>query len=73
MVLTAWEHGVGSNWVGFFGLDEVKPVLNIPENLKVFAIVPFGYPDQPAGKGKKNRKPFGDVVQEEKYGQPFLE
>lgn len=73
MVLTAWEHGVGSNWVGFFGLEEVKPFLNIPENLKILAIIPFGYPDQPAGKGKKNRKPFGDVVQKEKYGQPFSE
>src|SRR6266478_1982935 len=33
MVLTAWSEGVGSNWVGFRGLEEVKPLLSIPEEL----------------------------------------
>ena len=42
MILTAWSHGVASNWVGFHGLDAVKPLLGIPENLDVLAIVPFG-------------------------------
>ncbi len=54
MVLTAWADGVGSNWVGFYGLEDVKPVLNIPQNLSVFAIIPFGYPVEELGKGKKN-------------------
>jgi len=27
MILTAWGEGVGSNWVGFMGLTEVKPLL----------------------------------------------
>ena len=29
MMLTAWADGVGSNWVGFRGLDTIKPLLNI--------------------------------------------
>jgi nitroreductase len=29
MILTAWSEGVGSNWVGFRGLDEVK---SLPEH-----------------------------------------
>src|SRR5437764_11839832 len=27
MILTAWSEGVGSNWVGFMGLEDVKPIL----------------------------------------------
>jgi nitroreductase len=71
MVLTAWEEGIGSNWVGFFGLEGVKPLLEIPDHLEVLAIVPFGYPDRPVGKGIKNRKPFEAVVSAEKFGAPF--
>lgn len=72
MLLTAWADGVGSNWVGFIGmLAEVKPVLGIPENLEVLAIVPFGYPAQPVGQGKKQRKPLGEVVSRDRFGQPW--
>jgi nitroreductase len=54
MILTAWSERVGSNWVGFRGLDEVKSLLSIPDELEVLAIIPFGYPAQPIGKGKKS-------------------
>ena len=30
MMLAAWADGVGSNWVGFGGLDGVKALLGIP-------------------------------------------
>src|SRR5919109_1800822 len=53
MILTAWSEGIGSNWVGFMALDDVKPLLRIPDELDVLAIVPFGYPPRPIGKGKK--------------------
>lgn len=71
MILTAWAEGVGSNWVGFMGLEEVKPLLGIPDDLDILAIVPFGYPVQPVGQGKKNRKPLGEVASREKFSQPF--
>jgi nitroreductase len=71
MMLTGWSDGVASNWVGFFGLDDVKQLLNVPEDLDVVAVVPFGYPAQPAGKGRKNRKPLDKVVSRERFGQPF--
>src|SRR5436190_14651506 len=35
MILTAWSEGIGSNWVGFMGLDGVKPLLGIPNDLDV--------------------------------------
>ena len=71
MVLTGWSEGLGSNWVGFHGLDDVKPVLGIPDSIDVFAILPFGYPARAVGKGKKQRKPFAEVVHKERFGQPF--
>jgi nitroreductase len=71
MMLTAWDEGVGSNWAGFGNLEQVNPVLGIPATLKVMAIIPFGYPEARLGRGKKNRRPFAEVVSSERYGQPF--
>ena len=71
MVLTAWSEGVGSNWVGFGGMNAVKPLLGIPDGIEVLAIVPFGYPARPVGKGRKNRKPLTEVAHSERFGQPF--
>ena len=72
MMLAAWADGVGSNWVGFGGLDEVKALLNVPKALDVVAIIPFGYPARPIGRGKKQRKALRDIAHRERYGQPFL-
>jgi nitroreductase len=72
MVLAAWEDGIGSNWVGFTGmLENVNQVLGIPDSLDVLAILPFGYPTRPGGKGKKKRKAMAEVVHHNRFGQPF--
>ncbi|MBI1297057.1 nitroreductase [bacterium] len=67
MMLTAWEEGIGSNWVGFMGLEEVKPILGIPDDKDILAIVPFGYPVKSVGKGKKQRKDPSEVVHRERW------
>ena len=71
MILVAWAEGVGSNWVGFGGLDGVKPLLDIPASLDVLAILPFGYPARPVGRGRKNRKPLREVAHLERFGRPL--
>jgi nitroreductase len=71
MLLAAWADGVGSNWVGFGGLDKVKALLDIPAGLDVLAILPFGYPARAIGRGKKQRKPLREVAHLERYGRPF--
>jgi nitroreductase len=71
MILTAWSEGVGSNWVGFQNLEQVKPLLEIPPEVEVMAILPFGYPVKKLGKGRKNRKPLAQVAHRETFGQPF--
>ena len=71
MLLTAWAEGVGSNWVGFGGLEKVRALLDIPAGLDVLAILPFGYPARAVGRGKKERKPLREVAHLERYGRPF--
>jgi nitroreductase len=71
MLLTAWAAGVGGNWVGFGGLDEAGPLLGIPEELDLLAILPLGYPAAAVGRGKKERKPLAEIASRERYGQPF--
>lgn len=71
MALTAWAEGVGSNWVGFRGLEEIQTLLSIPDEYEILAVVPFGYPARAVGKGKKNRKPLGEVASHGRFGQPF--
>jgi nitroreductase len=73
MILTAWSEGIGSNWVGFLGLPEVKSLLGIPDDLNVLAIVPFGYPAEAVGQGKKKRKPLGQIAHRERFDQPLTD
>ncbi len=73
MLLAAWAEGVGGNWVGFGGggLDPLKPVFGIPDELDVMGVLPLGYPSKPVGQGKKKRKPLADVAFGEMWGQPL--
>ena len=71
MLLAGWADGVGSNWVGFGGLESTRALLDIPASLDVLAILPFGYPARAVGRGNKQRKPLEDVAHLEKYGRRF--
>ena len=72
MMLTAWAEGVGSNWAGWFGLEEVAKLLGVPAKYDVLTIIPFGYPASKAGRGKKKRKAMGEVVSGEKFDTPYV-
>jgi nitroreductase len=71
MMLAGWAEGVGSNWVGFGGLEAVNALLGIPAGLDTLAILPFGYPADRIGRGRKDRKPLPSVAHRERHGQPF--
>ncbi len=70
MLLTAWGDGVGSNWVGFAGMDAVRKEFGLPDAYDVLAVVPLGYPKRRI-VGKKRRKPFNQVVSAERFGTPL--
>jgi len=44
LVLTSM--GLASTWVGAFHEEDLKKMLNIPEDLKIVALIPFGYSDE---------------------------
>lgn len=71
MVLTAWSDGVGSNWVGFGPMPAVEKLLGVPDVFEGLAVVPFGYPAAPIGRGAKKRKATGAVVSAERFGTPY--
>ncbi|HLD97691.1 MAG TPA: nitroreductase family protein [Candidatus Nanoarchaeia archaeon] len=59
--------GMGGCWVGAFVDDQVKRILQIPENVNVEAIIPIGYP---FGRPLKRKHPNLDrIIYFNKYGQ----
>jgi nitroreductase len=71
MVLTAWDAGVGSNWVRVAQPDEVRALLGVPASVNLVGVLPFGYPARRIGLGKKERKPLGEVAHHGRFGTPF--
>ena len=71
MILVAWADGVGSNWAGFGGLEGVRQHVGLPDTYDVLAVVPLGYPARALGRGRKKRKPLGEVASRERYGTPY--
>jgi nitroreductase len=73
MMLAAWAEGIGSNWVGNVNTPPIRELLNIPAGRMVLVVIPFGYPVQKVGAGRKERKALAAVAHAERYGQPFSE
>jgi len=61
LVLAAWEQGLGTCWIGAFREEEVKKALGIPENVRVVAMTPLGYPAEEKGP-VMDRKPLDEIV-----------
>jgi len=60
MTLAAVEEGLGTCWIGAFYQEEVKRILSIPQNYKVAALLPLGYPGDVSGP--KIRKDLEKLV-----------
>jgi nitroreductase len=65
MLLQAHELGLGTCWIGAFKEDDVKEILKIPESVRVVAMMPLGYPNQPPSQ--RSRKVLDQIVCFEKY------
>ena len=66
MTLQATHLGLGTCWIGDFNENLVKELLEIPENVRVVALLTLGYPREKKIP-KKKRKPFEEVVSFEKF------
>ncbi|QQY78813.1 nitroreductase [Keratinibaculum paraultunense] len=65
MILEAYEQGLGTCWLGSYDEDKVKKVLGIPEDVRVVAITPLGYPaESPA---PRPRKELDEIVCYDKF------
>lgn len=65
IILAATNEGLGTCWVGAYDEKEVKRILNIPEDVKVIALTPIGFPDQISES--KPRKPLSEIISSDKY------
>ena len=70
MVLKATELGLGTCWIGWFDERTLKKILEIPNKIKVSALLAVGYPKGETTK-KRKRKPLEKIVFSEEWGQPI--
>jgi nitroreductase len=65
MILQACELGLGTCWIGAFKENETKKILDVPEQVRVVAMTPVGYPNElPSDKSRKN---LNQIVCYERY------
>ena len=65
MTLQAVEEGLGTCWIGAFDEKKVKEILHIPENVRVVALLPLGYPsDIPRTTARKS---LAEIVMWERW------
>jgi len=66
LVLAAANFGLGTCWIGRWGADdEIKKALGIPEDIRVLAVTPLGYPAE--SPPLKARKPLSQIIHREKF------
>jgi nitroreductase len=75
LILAATDFGLGTCWIGGFDEAKVKKILEVPENIKVVALTPIGYPADAGLRSKftklvigtDKRKPLEEMVHREKW------
>ena len=66
MTLAAVEEGLGTCWIGAFYEDTVKEILQIPQSIRVVALLPLGYPAAEQAKPTP-RKSLKEIVAYDKW------
>ncbi|MCX5751719.1 MAG: nitroreductase family protein [Candidatus Saganbacteria bacterium] len=62
MVLTAWELGIGSCWIGWFDEKKIKKLIDIPQGEEVVALLTLGYSKEERLPFPKHRKSLEEIV-----------
>ena len=65
LVLAAADRGLGTCWIGAFKEDVAKEALGVPDNIRVVASTPLGYPDE--SPAPRPRKPLEEMKCSNKY------
>lgn len=66
LVLQAESLGLATCWVAYFSQEDIRPILKVPADKYVLAIIPVGFADEepPA----RPRKPLHDMVHYDTWG-----
>jgi len=67
LILAARAEGLGTCWIGAFKNDEIKKLLEIPDEYEVVAVTPLGYPSEDVFAEPRNRKNLDEIVSLNKY------
>ena len=67
LILAARREGLGTCWIGSFSNEEVKKLLNIPNDANVVAITPLGYPKNEGFTETSRRKNLKEIVSTNKF------
>lgn len=65
LTLAAHSVGLGTCWVAWFKEEKVREVLGVPEDVRVVAMTPLGYPDE--APERPPRRNLEELVLHEKY------
>jgi len=65
VTLAARSLGLGTCWVAWFKEEKVRGILGIPEDVRVVALSPLGYPDE--APERPSRKNLEELIAYDKY------
>ena len=66
VTLAAVQFGLGSCWINIFDEKKVKEILDIPEEIRVIALISLGYPKD-VSVSEKKRKHLTQLIKFEKW------
>ncbi len=72
LTLAAAAEGLGTCWIGAFDEAKIRPVLNIPDHMKIVAMTPLGYPAEERLLGAVDdslRRPEAEIFSIDRYGK----
>ena len=67
LILAARAEGLGTCWIGAFDNEEVKKILDIPEDVNVVAITPLGYPKDEGFTDPGTRKVLTEITSADRF------
>ena len=75
IVIASTALGLGTCWIGMFNEEEIRDMLNLPENLEIITLIALGYPRKKVDVWAKilhairPRKKLEDILSVETYGE----
>ena len=65
IILAATNLGLGTCWMGRLENETIKKTLKIPDEIKLVAVTPLGYPNEKPSP--KERKAFSEIVHNKEF------